>query len=80
MISSVVARFTPTADVITTIDTIAARDGIDVGDLIDGRLLPITIEAGDHSFHLPKSVGIPQEEVHARILKKSIEWLAGEGH
>lgn len=48
MISSVVARFTAQADVDRTIDAIVTRDGFEVGELIDGRLLPITIEASNN--------------------------------
>ncbi len=34
------------------------------------------IEGGDHSFRLPKSAKISQQEVHERILEKMLEWLA----
>ena len=33
------------------------------------------VEGGDHSFRLPKSFGIAQEEIHQRILQKTLEWL-----
>jgi hypothetical protein len=34
------------------------------------------IEGGDHSFHVPKSVGLSDEEVYARIVDKSTTWLS----
>ncbi|MDR2019051.1 MAG: dienelactone hydrolase family protein [Syntrophobacterales bacterium] len=34
-----------------------------------------TIEGGDHSFHVPKSLGLTEEEVFGRIVKKTIDWL-----
>ena len=34
-----------------------------------------TIEGGDHSFRLAKSASTTQEEVFAKILKKTLEWL-----
>lgn len=33
------------------------------------------IEGGDHSFNLPKSMGISQDDIYAGILKKIISWL-----
>ncbi len=33
------------------------------------------IEGGDHSFRLPKSAEISQQEVHDHILGKTVEWL-----
>lgn len=36
-----------------------------------------TIEAGDHSFNLPKSALTAQKDVYDRILQKSIDWLEG---
>ena len=35
-----------------------------------------TIEGGDHSFHVPKSLGITEQEVFGRIITKTIDWLA----
>lgn len=35
-----------------------------------------TIEGGDHSFRLPKSAGITQEDVYDRISNKTLDWLA----
>ncbi len=34
------------------------------------------IEGGDHSFHVPKSAGLSDEDVYARIVDKSIAWLS----
>jgi len=34
------------------------------------------IEGGDHSFHLPKSMGISQSDVYDRIVQTSNKWLA----
>lgn len=33
------------------------------------------IEGGDHSFNVPKSSSIPQQEIHDTILRKLLEWL-----
>ena len=33
------------------------------------------IEGGDHSFRVPKSNPVSQQDTYARILKKAIEWL-----
>lgn len=33
------------------------------------------VEGGDHSFELPKAMGMPQSDVFARIVKASIRWL-----
>jgi predicted alpha/beta-hydrolase family hydrolase len=35
------------------------------------------IEGGDHSFHVLKSVGTTDEEIYGRIVRQTIEWLAG---
>ena len=35
------------------------------------------IEGGDHSFHVPKAARMNPEEIHGRILSKSLEWLSG---
>lgn len=35
-----------------------------------------TIEGGDHSFHVPKSLGLTEEEVLGGIIKKTLDWLA----
>jgi predicted alpha/beta-hydrolase family hydrolase len=35
------------------------------------------IEGGDHSFKLPKSYGISEQEVYGHILGKTINWLKG---
>lgn len=36
------------------------------------------IEGGDHSFHVPKSLGIRQSAIHDRIVKTSGAWLDGQ--
>jgi predicted alpha/beta-hydrolase family hydrolase len=33
------------------------------------------VEGGDHSFKVPKSVGMPQEEVYKLVLDKMAQWL-----
>jgi hypothetical protein len=33
------------------------------------------IEGGDHSFKVPKSTGMTQEEVHAAVLDEIVRWL-----
>ena len=33
------------------------------------------VEGGDHSFRLPKSTGLTQDEIYQRILVKTLEWL-----
>lgn len=33
------------------------------------------IEGGDHSFKVPKSLGLRQEEVYQWILEKTVEWM-----
>jgi len=35
------------------------------------------IEGGDHSFHLPKSMGVDEAEIAGRIVEKTVEWLRG---
>lgn len=40
--------------------------------------LPATvypIEGGDHSFKIPKSLGVPQEKIYAMIFDKVADWL-----
>ena len=34
-----------------------------------------TVQGGDHSFRVLKSVDMPQQEVYQRILNKTVEWL-----
>ncbi len=36
-----------------------------------------TIAGGDHSFALPKSMKATEEEVHERILQRTLSWLRG---
>jgi len=33
------------------------------------------VEGGDHSFSVPKSMGIPQSEIYARIVETAVAWL-----
>jgi uncharacterized protein len=33
------------------------------------------VEGGDHSFKVPKSAGVPQAQVHARVLDEIARWL-----
>lgn len=35
-----------------------------------------TIEGGDHSFHVPKSAGVADDEIYDRIVAKTVDWLA----
>ena len=35
-----------------------------------------TVQGGDHSFNVPKSLHIEQQEVFRRITEKAVEWLA----
>jgi uncharacterized protein len=35
----------------------------------------MVIEGGDHSFHLPKSTNIIQEDVYVKVAEKCNEWL-----
>jgi predicted alpha/beta-hydrolase family hydrolase len=37
-----------------------------------------TIEGGDHSFHVPKSIGTRDEDVYRTIIEKTLAWLAHE--
>ena len=48
MISSVIARLgSNSTNVESLINEITSRGGLEVGELIDGRLLPITIDASN---------------------------------
>ena len=35
----------------------------------------MVIEGGDHSFHVPKSMAVGDEEIYGRIVEKALEWL-----
>jgi len=35
-----------------------------------------TVEGGDHSFHVPKSIGMTDEDVHRKIIEKTLDWLS----
>src|SRR5258708_1646559 len=44
---------------------------------IEKHRLPATlygIEGGDHSFKVPKSAGVPQQEVYEAVMEKVAEW------
>jgi len=34
------------------------------------------IEGGDHSFNVPKAMGMSPEEVYHRILERALEWMS----
>lgn len=34
-----------------------------------------TIEGGDHSFHVPKSLGKTEEDIYSEIVAESVKWL-----
>jgi len=34
-----------------------------------------TIEGGDHSFHIPKSMGLTESGIHDRIVKTTTQWI-----
>jgi predicted alpha/beta-hydrolase family hydrolase len=38
-----------------------------------------TIEGGDHSFHVPKSIGTTDEEVYRKVVEKTLDWLSQTG-
>jgi sRNA-binding carbon storage regulator CsrA len=33
------------------------------------------IEGGDHSFHIPKSMKITEQEIYERIVKTARQWI-----
>jgi|MudIll2142460700_1097286.scaffolds.fasta_scaffold03685_4 hypothetical protein len=35
-----------------------------------------TVNGGDHSFNVPKSLGINQQDIFRQIVEKAVEWLA----
>jgi len=58
-----------------------ARDTFGTADeiraVIKKHRLPATlyvIEGGDHSFKVPKSAGVPQQEVYEKVMDKVAEW------
>jgi hypothetical protein len=49
----------------------------EIGAVIKKLRLPATlyvIEGGDHSFKVPKSAGIPQPEVHEKVMDEVARW------
>jgi hypothetical protein len=62
------------------------RDSLCDVSLLKGVLKQLSVpwdleimEGGDHSFHVPKSSGLTQEEIYGRILRKTVQWLPSEG-
>jgi predicted alpha/beta-hydrolase family hydrolase len=58
-----------------------ARDAFgtekEISELIKKLRLPATlypIEGGDHSFKVPKSAGVPQQEVYETVMDQVAEW------
>jgi predicted alpha/beta-hydrolase family hydrolase len=58
-----------------------ARDAFGTADEIRATIkkhrLPATlyvIEGGDHSFKVPKSAGVPQQEVYEKVMDEVAEW------
>jgi hypothetical protein len=33
------------------------------------------VEGGDHSFHVPRAIGLSEEEIHRRVLERLLGWL-----
>ena len=59
-----------------------ARDSFGNKDEIDGVIkklgLPATlyvIEGGDHSFKVPKKLGVPQETVYEKVMDEIVRWM-----
>lgn len=59
-----------------------ARDSFgtenEISELIKKLRLPATlypIEGGDHSFKVPKSAGVPQQQVYEMVMDKVAEWV-----
>jgi predicted alpha/beta-hydrolase family hydrolase len=58
-----------------------ARDAFGTSEEIRGIIkelrLPATlyvVEAGDHSFKVPKSAGVPQQQIYEMVMDKVAEW------
>ena len=59
-----------------------ARDSFGTKDEIDAVIkklrLPATlyvIEGGDHSFKVPKKLGVPQEKVYENVMDEIVRWM-----
>lgn len=59
------------------------RDGLCDLELLDEALKSYSgpwtlskVEGGDHSFHVLKRLGIPQEAVHQRLVDEMAQWMA----
>ncbi|MHB8110667.1 MAG: alpha/beta hydrolase family protein [Syntrophorhabdaceae bacterium] len=48
----------------------------DVLQRLDASYGLVTIEGGDHSFHIPKSRHKTEEEIHQEIIIQTIDWLS----
>lgn len=56
-------------------DTFGTRD--EIGEVIKKLSLPATlyvIEGGDHSFKVPKKLGVPQPEVYENVMDEIARW------
>jgi len=58
-----------------------ARDSFgtegEIGAVIKKLRLPATlyvIEGGDHSFKVPKKLGVPQESVYEKVMDEIVRW------
>jgi len=49
---------------------------LDVLDRIDAPHKLHTIEGGDHSFHVPKSLHKTDDEIYSEIIAESVKWLS----
>jgi predicted alpha/beta-hydrolase family hydrolase len=52
----------------------------EISAIIKKLRLPATlysIEGGDHSFKVPKSAGVPQQEVYEKVMDKVADWMKG---
>jgi hypothetical protein len=45
---------------------------------MQGAALLEIVEGGDHSFKVPKTLGLRQEAVYQWILEKTVEWIGAE--
>jgi predicted alpha/beta-hydrolase family hydrolase len=59
-----------------------ARDAFgtaeEIRTVIKKRKLPATvhvIEGGDHSFKVPKSAGVPQQQVYENVMDEVAQWV-----
>jgi len=59
-----------------------ARDAFGTSDEISSMIkklrLPATlylVEGGDHSFKVPKTLGVPQQRIYEMIMDKVADWI-----